>query len=222
MKEKIDPKARFWLEAQVALAKSAIFLVTSEDELKHNNFISASISVYYSLFHFSLCLMWLLPERLPDSLRKALIEIRDSGCELPDKIISHQKVENFLCAGQFNLPVKGLSELFIRAQELREFTNYGPRVTYINKKPTLGPCHFNISQLITMISEIHKIFPVVLKLVFPKTAYKGNLGPIIVSEAILMLDQSDLHFSTWSSKKIISSAKKFLSRLNRERDQNYF
>jgi len=211
-----DPQARFWVEAEVSIAKSAVFLGTAEAEIDTGDLMSASINAYYSLFHLSLALMWLLPESMPQSLHQALIGVRDAGEELPNKITSHKKAEDFLCAGQVTLPVPNLSPLYQRALKLREFASYGPRVTYDGDQPFVGPCSFQRRDVREIVQAIPNMFVSTLKAAFPQTAYEGYLAPIVVDGAIDLLHRSEFPFKNWYSESVLSRAEVLINSLRNQ------
>jgi hypothetical protein len=208
-----DPQARFWVEAQVSITKSAVLLATAEKELESGDLIPASVSAYYSLFHLSLALMWLLPESMPPSLHAALIATRDAGMELPNKLTSHKKAEDFLCAGQVNLPVSNLGLLYQRALKLREFASYGPRITYDGEQPQVDLCSFLKRDVREVVLEVPKVFINALQAALPRTAYEGYLGPIVLDGAIDLLRRVDLPFKNWYSASVIERAEMLISNL---------
>lgn len=208
-----DPQARFWVEAQVSIAKSAVLLATAEKELEAGDLMPASVSAYYSLFHLSLALMWLLPESMPPSLHEALIEIRDTGMELPNKLTSHKKAEDFLCAGQVKLPVHNLGSLYQRALKLREFASYGPRVTYNGEQPFVGPCSFLRRDVRAVVLEVPKVFTNALQATLPRTAYEGYLGPIVLDGSIDLLRRTEFPFKNWYSAGVMARAEMLINNL---------
>jgi len=208
-----DPQARFWVEAQVSIAKSAVLLATAEKELEAGDLIPASVNAYYSLFHLSLALMWLLPESLPSSLHRALIETRDTGMELPSKLTSHKKAEDFLCAGQVDLPVRNLAPLYQRALKLREFASYGPRVTYDGEQPLVGHCSFLKRDVRELVLEVPEVFTNALQAALPQTAYEGYIGPIVLDGAIDLLRRTEFPFRNWYSVSVIERAEMLINNL---------
>ena len=197
-----DTQARFWVEAQVSIAKSSVLLATAKEEFARGELASASVNAYYSLFHMSLALMWLLPESIPPSLHQVLIEIRDSGEELPNKQTSHKKAEDFLCAGQLNLLVP-----------IREFVSYGPRVTYDGDQPLVGPCSFSPEKVLMVVREAPNVFTNALKAALPRTAYEGYLAHIVIDGAINLLRESQFPFKRWYSTSALEKAEKLINGL---------
>jgi hypothetical protein len=211
-----DPQARFWVEAKVSIAKSAVFLGCGEADLDRGDLMSASINAYYSLFHLSLTLMWLLPGSMPQSLHEDLIKVRDAGEELPNKITSHKKAENFLRAGQVNLPDPNLISLYQRALTLREFAIYGPRVTYNGDQPFVGTCSFQTRNVREIVQAMPDMFVSALRAAFPQTAYEGNLAPIVVDGAIDLLRGPEFPFKNWYSKSVFGRAEVLINGLRNQ------
>lgn len=218
MTDKKDPQARFWVEAQVAIAKSAVLLATAREETERGDLASSAVNAYYSLFHLSLALMWLLPESMPPSLHQGLIEIRDSGNELPSTMTSHKKAEDFLCGGQVNLPVPNLASLYRLSLQLREFVSYGPRVTYDGDQPFVGPCSFQPQQVRLVVQQMPNIFVNALEAALPQTAYDGYLAPVVIDGAIELLRKSEFPFKSWYSSSAVEEAEKLIRRLRKEQN----
>jgi hypothetical protein len=205
-----DPQARFWVEAEVAIAKSAVFLATAEKEVEQGDFIPASVSAYYSLFHLTQALMWLLPESIPCPLQSRLIGIRDQGSELPDPNTRHEDLKNFLCAIQVQLPEPQLYTFFQSAKVLREFSSYGPRVTYDGDQPSIGPCSFKREDIQAVIKEIPSIFLHTLKGIKSQIAYDSDLAPIVFKGVFDLLGSTEFPFKNWSSPSVIHRAEQIV------------
>ena len=207
-----DLETRFWVEAVVATAKSAVFLATAEEETNRGDLIPAAWSAFYSVFHLSLALMWLLPQHLATTgLNVAAIQ--DAGEELPNRKITQQRIKKFLVSGPFDgLPHK-LGKLFEDAKKLREFANYGPRVTYDNEEPVVGPCSLLPRDVRYLVREVREAFSDTLKWALPQTALGGELGAIVVDDAAAMLDQPQFPFTSWCSPCVKENAKALLTAL---------
>jgi hypothetical protein len=208
-----DPQARFWVEAEVALAKSAILLASAEASAAKGNFASAAVEAYYSLFHLSLALMWLLPESIPLKLQGELVIVRDGGDELPNRLNSHKAAERFLCDGQISIRVPDLGRAFREALALREFASYGPRVTYRGEQPSVGPCDSSPAKVRELIERLPALFTDAIKAATPKTAHKGRLSPIVVNGAIELLKDGQYPYKNWFAPAILKRGARFLQRL---------
>jgi hypothetical protein len=212
--DKEEVKIIFYVEASVGLAKSSVFLSTAEEDLIRGDLVSAAISGYYSIFHLTLALMWLFADELPKTVLDRLMEIRKKGNELPSSEVTHTNAQRFLCDGQLKLSnKKELCFLFRKTQDLREFANYGPRVTWKDGHPFIGPCHFSIDQVKELVPKLRPAFISTVKLATPATAIDGDLGKIVLRQATALLTHKQFPFSTWSSEKIQKEALTLLSTL---------
>ena len=209
--------SQFFFEAAVATAKSSVFILTAEDEAQRGEFLPAAISTYYSLFHLSLGMMWMFADQLPRNILDKLTEVRKKGDALPSSAISHKMVERFLCEDQLKLSnAKSLGALFRRAQELRNFANYGPRVTFTGKQPFIGPCDLSTEDVQKLVNQIKLEFTNTLRLACPETALDGTLGRSVIDQAIDLLNRSEFPFMNWSSKTVHEQALRLLSDLRDE------
>jgi hypothetical protein len=201
----MSEESLFWVEAQISLSKSVVFLASSEDSDSQKNYILASISAYYSLFHFSLAIMWLLPSSLKKSLKEKLILVRKEGNELPDKNISHQEVKKFLLRNDSNFGSQ-LCSKFVRAKEIREFACYGPRVTFEDTQPIVGPCSFTTNEIKQLIFDIPSIYCQTMKTIKPKTAYEGDFVLYVLNESQKIISNPELPFKDWFPDSILERA----------------
>lgn len=207
-------KTRFYVEASVGIAKSSVFLTTSEDEVKRGEFMSATISAYYSIFHLSLAVMWLFADQLPQSVLTKVTELRDEGNELPSADLTHRSVEKFLCDGQLRLSnTTILCKLFRRAQELREFGNYGPRVTWSGNTPIVGPCNISISDVKNLVSELRTAFSETIKIAAPQTGFDGTLAPIVLHQSLDLMKRPEFPFINWVSPQVHKEALELLQKV---------
>jgi len=210
-------KTRFYVEAAVGIAKSSMFLTTAEDQVVRGEFMSATISAYYAIFHLSLALMWLFADQLPEKIMSIISDLRDKGNELPSSNITHSSVEKFLCDGQLKLSnTKVLCKLFRRAQELREFGNYGPRVTWSGKNPVVGPCHLSIGDVKALVNEIRPAFIETMRIAGPKTALDGTLGRIVLDQSIEIMTRPAFPFLNWTTPQIYKEALDLLKTVHTE------
>ena len=208
---------RYYAEAAVGIAKSSVFLNISEDEVKRNEIISASISAYYSIFHLSLALIWLFTDSLPENLKLKVSDLRDKGNELPSSDITHRRIEEFLCKKQLKLSnTTSLCKLFRRAQELRVFCNYGPRVTWPKDNPIVGPCNISIDDVKTLVSEIRPVFIETLKIAAPETGAQGDIACIALHQSIDIIRRPGFPFIGWTSSQVHEGALAILQNIYKE------
>jgi hypothetical protein len=207
-----DPQRRFWVEAEVATAKSAVFLAFAEEEADRGDLIPAAWSAFYSVFHLSLALMWLLPQHI-EAIGLDVAAIQDAGEELPSPKITCERIKKFLMRSPFDVLPHKLSKLFEDAKELREFANYGPRVTYDNQGPVIGPCSLLPRDVRYLVGKVREAFNDTLKWALPQTADDGELGATVVDKAADMLDQAQFPFKSWCSTGVREKAKALLTAL---------
>lgn len=207
-------RTRFYVEAAVGIAKSSVFLTSSEDEVRRGEFMSATISAYYSIFHLSLALVWLFADQLPTKVISFLSDLRDRGSELPSADITHSTIQKFLCDGQLRLSnTKLLCKLFHRAQELREFGNYGPRVTWSGDTPIVGPCHLTINDVKALVNDIRPAFSETIRIAAPETGLDGKLVPIVLDRSIDIMKRSEFPFLNWTSPQVHKKALELLQKV---------
>ncbi|MBI4473597.1 MAG: hypothetical protein HY646_13090 [Acidobacteria bacterium] len=206
-----DPQARFWVEAQVAVAKSAVLLAAAEADVARSDYAAGAVNAYYGLFHLSLALMWLLPESIPAKLRDALVAARDRGDELPAREYpTHKAAEQFLRDGHADLPVPELAAVFREARDLREFVSYGPRVSYQGTQPLVGPCRYSPSAVQELVRKGLELFPSALRATWPRTAYTGMLGPFTADGAEQLLFDPQFPYRNWFSLGVRERAKEII------------
>jgi hypothetical protein len=211
-----NPKLQFITEPSVALAKSTIFLKTAENEYSNKELIPAATFIYYSLFHFSLALMWLFADSLPPTLFDKLCNRQEQGLELPSTDISHNKIKNFLCSGQLDIKDKSICQLFCEAQKLREFVNYGPKVQYKGNRPIIKSSHVDKNEVGNLLKRVPPIYFNTVKQLSPKTALSGNLFAISIDESKKLIKGNNFPFNGWCSDNVINESLKFLNELLKE------
>jgi hypothetical protein len=122
-------------------------------------------------------------------------------------------MRKFLCDGQITIPAQLLKKTFKEACELREFASYGPRVTYRGEKPFVGPCHHTPDQVKRLVEQLPAIFMEAMNAAGPRTAYAGNLAPIVIDSATKLLVDAQFPFSGWFAPAILRRAKRCLRNL---------
>jgi hypothetical protein len=200
------PDLKFHVEAAVAVAKAAALITSSEFHVAQKQYASAAVETYYALFHTTLGLLWLIPDSMPENLRRSMVQTRDSGRELPDKQISHKMLDRILSDSRFDLPVATLTSSFRQAIELREFASYGPRIIYKAEQPFVGPCHFKPRDVRWVVSQASKAFLESFHGVWNKSKDFGYVGSIIVDNARTQLTDSQFPFHDWFAENVILRA----------------
>lgn len=212
MNTQSSDRTEFWVTAQVSIAKSAVMLASAEKDLNDGNLISCSVNAYYSLYHLAVSVMWLLPERLPPSRYRTLSKSQADGLELPSKEISHDHAQNFFCAGQAQLKVAGLKELYSTARSLREAASYKPRVKWNGTDWVVGDYSVKPAQVSDVVTQLPRMFTKVLQEVRTQTD-DISLGLLALDGARGLLKRQDLPFKGWYSEHVLIRAEALIKKL---------
>lgn len=214
----MEPKARFWVEAEVATAKAAVFIASAEADIGRGDYALGAVNSYYGLFHLGLSLLWQMPDSMPEELHQTLIRIRDAGNELPHKGMKHaaieEFVEGFFLRSDLDLPVLAFRGLFAEAKALREFASYGPRVTYRSAQPFVGPCAIKPRDVQRLVQAAPVAFRQSLTAAWGKTAYDGTLGRIVADGAGQLLNDAQFPFVGWFGSAVLERARQLVRSLN--------
>jgi hypothetical protein len=118
----------YWWES--GLQKAVVFAALAKRHLADGLLIPAAISFYYFMFHLSLVMLLMDPERSTRDVQRMLLnKLQQTPGADPTKEVRHNHVEKFLLAAQGNgLVSERFVQVFQGAQEVREFVNYAPRV----------------------------------------------------------------------------------------------
>jgi len=200
----------FHSDAGLAVAKAAAHLADSALLAEGGCLTSASVAAYYGLFHLGLAVMWIVPGSLDDRLRDDLERIRREGAGLPDKTISHDKMRGYLTAvfkAQSGVDLGALGSLFCSAKELREFVQYGPRVTYEGGQSYVGPCHLTHSIARRLINDANDSFVATLTTIHPLCTYKGAAWGFAMGSAPRLLSDTQFPFVGWYTEATLVRAK---------------
>lgn len=155
-KDPLDPGLYPW--ALGALSRALVFYGQARASIR--NKALAAIAAYYSLLHLSLFIGFQNFASLPENVRKKINDRLQRG-EDPARGPSHGDVEQTLASfvRDHGMPAKIL-EVFKAAKKLREFHNYGPRVTYT---PSKGPvrfvsCEYNSGDVDRVVRALQSCF----------------------------------------------------------------
>ena len=210
--------SRFFYFGMSSLAKSIIFRSESKILLAQRERILASISVYYSLFHLSIAAMYFCPQMMHKEQRdKLLKEIEQRSGGDPTEKITHKAVLNFLkdCQG------KGLSsscsKLLELAKNLREFVNYGPRITLDKPKIIFGSLKYQIEDIDDLVMNCDDVIITILSWVHINSPL--GLGDVALEEVNVFFSKSDLLYINWCSEKAIIASQKFIKTIRTKFEQ---
>lgn len=205
--------AAFGYNAIASLAKAVAFRSIASQALKAHERISATVCAYYSLLHLAITVVYLCPDKLSPSLRNKLRAERKQGEVDPSSSISHRSALVFVktCV-QDGLDAR-FSSLLEHAKSLREFVNYGPRLTISNKRAYFGPCTDvpgDCDRLIFMITEV---FPSALEWAYKHSQLKGAFAQLAVEKCADFFQSPDLFYTQWCSKACIEDSLAFIRHL---------
>jgi hypothetical protein len=73
-----------------------VFAAEARIAFRQHELIWAAIAAYYSLFHFSLVLVFVLPEEIEPKTFLRLVDKRKGGMSDPTQVIAHRYIPRFL------------------------------------------------------------------------------------------------------------------------------
>lgn len=208
----------FGYNAIASLAKAVAFRSLAIQSLKANERISATVSAYYSLLHLAITLIYLCPDKIKTSLRDKLRAKRGQGETDPSYLIKHEYALEFvkICL-QDGLDSRFYS-LLLSAKKLREFVNYGPRLTFNNETPYFGPCTDQPKDCDKLVPQIDEIFPSALKWAHIHGPLRGTFAKMAVVKCSDFFVQHDLFYRQWCSKACIEDSLNFIKDLEKKMD----
>jgi hypothetical protein len=86
------------------------------------------------LFHFSLVLIFILPEEIRPEVFQKLMDTRQGGIGDPTGVIPHSYIPEFLKRCESRGLSREMRSTVEKARALREFVNYGPRAEWADDK----------------------------------------------------------------------------------------
>lgn len=210
--------AAFGYNALASLAKAIAFRSLALQALKTNERISATVCAYYSLLHLAITLIYFCPQYVDTVLLDKLRAKRGTGEIDPSNIISHKSAIEFVksCV-QYGLNSNFHSQLE-RAKNLREFVNYGPRLTIDNDTPYFGPCNDRPQDCDSLISSVTDVFPLALEWASLRSPLDGTVLKISISKCSDFFIQPDLFYKQWSSLACIENCLEFIKELEDKLD----
>jgi len=215
-KDKKDFGTWFAYDGFSALIKCVLFRSSAHYLLKKDEILLAIISSYYSLFHCGLSLVFFNPEKL-DKSHDFLVELlkdRENGDD-PQKKITHKKLISLLSKNKFTaLPSK-----LLYGKQIREFYNYGPRVTLDkNGNPYFGNPISEQGKDKHSPKDGEEFVKSIDKVIFDEfTFYLKNTAETqlyvlrgLWNQTETYLNEETFHFKNLYSDETLASAKKFL------------
>jgi hypothetical protein len=209
--------SRLFFFGVASLAKSIIFRSIANQSQKNNDLISATISGYYSLLHMAISLMYFCHKILFPEQRNKLMKIIDTeGCD-PTETIKHEHAINFIkqCVHR-NLDRLCL-DTFELGKRLREYVNYGPRLSFSNDTPIFGDCGITPGNLDDFISSIDDC--IIKAMQWAKNhSTTGNFSfiKLAIDQITQFFENKDLFYPKWCNEDILSDAKLFYEKIKLE------
>jgi hypothetical protein len=184
--------AAFAYNAMASSAKAVAFRSLAIQALKTNERINATVCAYYSLLHLAITLIYLCSDKIEAGLRNKIRAKRGQGGTDPSKLILHDSALKFvkLCVQD------GLDDRFYSqpkdAKDLREFVNYGPRLTINDGTPVFGPCAHQPEDCNGLISVIDEIFAAALEWAGRHSPLGGAIAKMALAKCSDFFIQPDL------------------------------
>ena len=167
-----------------------------------DNRVLSSIAAYYSLFHLSMFILCLTPHLLSPSQRRRINNALRQGQRDPSPQISHRMIDSFLdlCAGN-GLP--GTFPSVVReARQLREFANYGPRVTYKPDEIFIYSSEFPPAAVTRIVNQLHSLFRDVVLWLCVASVDGGIWVPIALEQAGKFFAMSGPPYKDWVPSRV--------------------
>ncbi len=203
----------FSYNACASLAKAVVFRSLANQTLKRSERISATVSAYYSLLHLAITLIYLCSDKLNGSLHNKLRAERGQGEVDPSRLISHKSALEFVKACVRDGLDNRLYSQLEYAKHLREFVNYGPRLTISNDTPNFGPCNDRPNHCDSLVLVVSELFPLALEWAYKHSPLDGVIAKIAVDLCSKFFVQSDLFYAQWCSKECIEDSLEFIKDL---------
>lgn len=203
----------FLIQAQAAYAKAVAFRAEATVAIATRTEIWAAVAGYYSLFHLSIALMFILPEFVDPPLLRKLVEGRGRGARDPTDRIKHAALPRFLESCEQNGLPPNLRALLGELKRLREFANYEPRVVWRDDTPTFLTRKHSPDEVRQAVGRSAALFAEVIRWAHDQP-FSDNWRAAV---PILLLDdfftKQDLFFTQWCRPEVIHEARRFTSEL---------
>lgn len=172
------------------------FLFYAEAQPASNRRVLSAIAAYYSLFHLSMFLAFVCPKFFSEPLRKKIAEelAKDND---PSKKVKHKELLDFLrgCIA-YGLP-GSVVDAVQHAQKLRNFINYGPRVSWSGETFHLNTCEASFRELEQLREQLDQVFREAMVWACDNGIDDGIWVPVILDEANIFFSKSNRHYGDW-------------------------
>jgi len=165
-----------------SLARALLFYGQAQGHADRR--VLEAVAIYYSLFHLGMFLVFACPKHHTSDLLKSKIQTRVGSGDDPSRKVKHSALGEFLgtCV-QRGLP-RALFDAFVRAQDLRVFINYGPRVYWRGSGDiSVDTCEHHSSELAAVRIQLSEIFHDAVRWACTEGANGGIWVPHAIREA---------------------------------------
>jgi hypothetical protein len=203
----------FWPQAQVSFAKAIIFAAEARISLKAGQYIWASISSYYSLFHLTISIMFMVPTLIKQDDLTRLITTLRQGASDPTYLIKHSDVSDFLKVCESDGLTNSFRMQLKESKNLREFVNYKPRVEWQGGKLIFRSKAYKPIDVTNAVNSLESLLAEAL-LWASKQGEAAKLVAMVSAFSIhQFLNQNDLLYKEWCTPEVLEGAESIRQKL---------
>jgi len=196
----------FVLQARAAFAKALIFASQARIAVRRRELIWAAIADYYALFHFSLVLIFILPEEIDPETFQKLMDKRQGGKGDPTGVVPHRYIPEFLKRCESRGLSPEMRSTVEKAKVLREFVNYGPRVEWADDKAIFRSMKHKPEELEQVIQATVPLFHKALNWARQACNPGRPYSQIVKIMFRDFITKPDLLYATWCSPEVLEEA----------------
>ena len=183
-----------------SIARALLFY--AEAISSKNNRAVAAICTYYSLFHFSMFMLFCCPHLLTIDQRRRINEALDQGQRDPSHIISHTMILNFLNTCVTNGLSDSVRSAVIQSKQFREFINYGPRVKDSPGEVFVNTCELQPSAVDRVLDNLEHVFEEAVLWTCSNSFDDGIWIPIALDQASAFFSGPQRFYLDWCSESV--------------------
>ena len=203
----------FWPQAQVSFAKAIIFAAEARISVKASQYIWASISSYYSLFHLTISMMFMVPTLIKQDKLTTLITTLQQGASDPTYLIHHRELSDFLKGCELNGLPNSLRTRLKESKDLREFVNYKPRVEWQGGQLIFRSKTYKPADVANVVNSLEPLLAEAL-LWASKQGEAAQLVAMVSAFSIQQfLNQNDLMYKEWCTPEVLEEAESIRQKL---------
>ena len=204
-----------------SLARALLFYGQAQGHADRR--VLGAVAIYYSLFHLGMFLIFACPKHHTSDLRSKIQGRVGSGDD-PRQEVSHTAVRNFLQTCVQRGLSRALSDAFVRAQDLRVFINYGPRVYWKGSGDiSVDTCEHHNSELAPLRSQLSDIFHDAVRWACTEGADGGIWMPPAIREVRgFFADNARRYYADWCTDEEAHVAESLRASLEEEARRRVF